>query len=272
MRPELTAVGQGVFAWLQDGGHGRSNAGVVIDADGVTVIDTLMLASQWKPFAAAVEAIGAPIPRCVLSSSHLEFVGGTPVFWRAAMYGRAMTSDHLDQPANPHLLRKLHPDFAGEISDDLATRPITHVVDEASYLSGAAMAVPTGGQQQENLMVLVPGADVLFAGAMCSFGTTPLAFDGHPAMWAEALADIEDMATTIVPGHGPIGDASDVAALREYLLAVVAAEGDPNAIGAGPWDAWHDRHYDAINVERAAMLAVGDPSPPPSLLRQLGVS
>ena len=265
-------MGQGVFAWLQEGGHGRSNAGVVIDADGVTVIDTLMVESQWKPFAAAVEAIGAPIPRCVLTSSHLEFVGGTPVFWRAGMYGRAMTSNHLDQPPNPNLLRRLHPDFAGEINDELTTRPITHVVDEASYLSGAAMAVPTGGQQRENLMVMVPGADVLFAGAMCSFGTTPLAFDGDPAMWAAALADIGGMATTIVPGHGPIGGASDVEALREYLLAVVAAEGDPNAIEAGPWDTWHDRDVDAINVERAAMLAVGDPNPPPSLLRRLGVN
>ncbi len=269
---EMIEVGQGVFAWMQEGGHGRANAGVVLDTDGATVVDTLMVASQWQPFAATVEAFEMPIRRCVLTSSHLEFVGGTPVFWRAAMFGRAMTSSHLDQPPNPGLLRNLHPGFAEEIPDDLATRPITHVVDESAYISGAAMVVPAGGQQDENLMVLVPGADVLFAGAMCSFGTTPLVFDGDPATWANTLDSVAELATTIVPGHGPVGDATDVAALRDYLLAVVAAEGNPNAIGSGPWDDWADRHFDEINVERAAMLSAGDRSPPPTLLRRLGAA
>ena len=31
-----------------------SNAGVVVDDDGVTVIDTLMVRSQWEPFVEAV--------------------------------------------------------------------------------------------------------------------------------------------------------------------------------------------------------------------------
>jgi len=188
------------------------------------------------------------------------------------MYGTAMTSAHLDQPPNPPLLRNLHPEFRAEISDELTTRPITHVVDESAYLSGAAMAVPAHGQQDENLMVLVPGADVLFAGAMCSFGTTPLIFDGNPQLWAETLDQVAGLASTIVPGHGPIGDAADAAALRDYLWAVVGANGDPSAIPKGPWDDWQDRHFDEINVERAALLAQGDRSIPPSLLRRLGAA
>ena len=41
--------------WLQPGGEsGVANAGVVVDDDGITVIDTLMVRSQWEPFAAAV--------------------------------------------------------------------------------------------------------------------------------------------------------------------------------------------------------------------------
>ena len=39
-------------------GRGRPNAGVVVDADGVTVVDTLMTPDQYEPFAAEVEAIG----------------------------------------------------------------------------------------------------------------------------------------------------------------------------------------------------------------------
>jgi cyclase len=81
----LTQLGQGVYAWLQTPpGHGVANAGVVIDEDGITVVDTLMTKSQWEPFGAAVDAFGLPIRRVVLTSSHIEFVGGTPRFWSAA--------------------------------------------------------------------------------------------------------------------------------------------------------------------------------------------
>ena len=46
----------GVYAQLADEpGHGATNAGVVVDDDGVTVVDTLMVPSQWEPFAAAVD-------------------------------------------------------------------------------------------------------------------------------------------------------------------------------------------------------------------------
>ena len=61
MTTSLTELGDGVYAWLQPGGEsGVSNAGVVVDDDGITVIDTLMVRSQWEPFAAAVEALDLP--------------------------------------------------------------------------------------------------------------------------------------------------------------------------------------------------------------------
>ena len=60
----LHELADGVFVWLQPGGEsGVSNAGAVVDDDGITVVDTLMVRSQWEPFAAAVERArpaGAP--------------------------------------------------------------------------------------------------------------------------------------------------------------------------------------------------------------------
>ena len=58
--PTLTLheLAEGVFVWLQPGGEtGVANAGVVVDEDGATVIDTLMVRSQWEPFAAAVRGL-----------------------------------------------------------------------------------------------------------------------------------------------------------------------------------------------------------------------
>jgi hypothetical protein len=51
----LHELAEGVWVWLQPGGEsGVSNAGVIADDDGLTVIDTLMVRSQWQPFADAV--------------------------------------------------------------------------------------------------------------------------------------------------------------------------------------------------------------------------
>jgi len=103
---------------------------------------------------------------------------------------------------------------------------------------------------------------------VCFFGVTPLAFQGDPVAWVQVLDLIPDLADVIVPGHGPIGGLAEVGALRDYLAACL-----DGAIPPGPWDGWIERERDEVNIERAAMLASGEPptSTPPSMLRQLGL-
>lgn len=269
---ELVALAPGVFTWLAaTPGHGHANAGVIVEQDGITLVDTLAVASQWEPFAAAVEGLGVPVRRVVLSSSNAEFSGGTKRFRLAAIYGRNQASTHLDQPADPAVLRRLYPDIAGEIDDGFATRPVSHVIDSAVQLTPAIAAYPLSGQQEENIVVLVPGARVLFAGAMCAFGVTPLAHQGDPARWADSLDHLLELAPIIVPGHGPVGGEGEVRVLQRYLRACVEADGDPAQIPPGPWNSWSGREHDQVNVERAAMLASGDDGIPGSLLRRLGL-
>jgi hypothetical protein len=149
---------------------------------------------------------------------------------------------------------------------------VSHTVDVAAYLTESHMVVPTQGQMQENLVVLVPEAAVLFAGAMCCFGVTPNVFDGDPLAWAEALAELTDLGSVIIPGIGPVGGSDEVLALQAYLYACVDAEGDVTRIPSGPWDEWPDRHFDEVNVERAARLAVDDRSVPRAMLRLVGLA
>jgi glyoxylase-like metal-dependent hydrolase (beta-lactamase superfamily II) len=268
----LAALAPGVHAWLsQHPTHGRANAGVVVEDDGVTVVDSLMVASQWESFAGVVEAMGRPVPRVVLTSSHVEFSGGTSRFRMSGVYGTRQASALLDQPANVEIFRRLFPEFAPQFGEDFRTRAVTHVITEAAYLTPAVLTVPTRGQTLENLVVAVPGADIVFAGAMCSFGVVPAAYDGDPSAWAEALDQLVELAPIVVPGHGPIGGEEEVRELQAYLRACVAADGDPGRVESGPWDDWSGQEWTEVNVERAAMLAAGDPSPPPSLLARLGL-
>lgn len=269
----LEPLETGVYAWLDGSpGDGHPNAGLVIDQDAATVIDTLCVPSQAAAFAAAVEELGLRVRRTVLTASTIDFVGGTRFFTMSAIYGRRQTSVHLDQPPTPDIYRRLLPDLADEFDDDMTTKPVSHVVEEAVQLTPAVTLHPFRGAQDENLVAVVEASGLCFAGAMASFGVTPLRYQGDPAAWADELDRLVELAPVIIPGHGTIGGEEEVRELQGYLRACVAAAGDPGAIRSGPWDRWPQRHHDVVNVERAAMLARGDTSIPPSMLRAAGLA
>ncbi len=271
----LHEIADGVFVWLLPGGEtGVANAGVIADADGLTVVDTLMVRSQWTPFAAAVAELDQPVRRCVLTHAHIDHVGGTRAFPAAAVYATPAASWALDQPMPLDAYKSFMAAFADEFDDlaEVGTRPVTHEVEGAAHLTERVEVLTATGHTSGDLMVLVEDADVCFAGDLCFFGVTPLAFQGDPAVWADTLDVVVELAGTVVPGHGPVGGEPEIRALQAYLRACVAAQGDPTRIGPGPWDGWIDRaERDAINVERAALLAQGRDEMPAAMQRAIGL-
>jgi cyclase len=271
--PTLTLheIADRVWVWLQPGGEsGVSNAGVIADDDGLTVVDTLMVRSQWEPFAEAVRSLGAPVKRVVLTHAHIDHVGGTGAFRNAMVLGSAMTSALLDQEMPVDAYKAFMPAFTEGFDElaELGTRPVSHTVDEVAQLTPRIELLPARGHTGGDLMALVADVDVLFAGDLCFFGVTPLAFQGDPAAWADVLDVVGELADTIVPGHGPIGGAAEIAELRDYLRHCVTG-----AVPPGPWDHWLERaERDPINIERAAMLRAGDDGMPPSMLRAIGLA
>ncbi len=276
MSAHLVELGQGVFALADPARRfGHTNVGLIIDGDGLTVVDTTATPERGETARQQILELTAhlelPIKRVVLTSSRIPFSGGGNAFWASAFYGTEVTSDQLDAPPNPLAFRRLLPDFALSYDDDFSTRPITHTVSEAAWLSGAAFALPASGESAANLAVRVEGAAVVFAGALASFGVTPLAYEANVAAWIETLDGLRQLEPTIIPGHGPPGGDADVRDLIDYLTACVEADGDPSRIPPGPWDRWSDRRFDAVNVERAAGLARGIDEIPQAMFELLGL-
>jgi hypothetical protein len=269
----LEPVAPGVWAWLGTDGDGGAgpNVGVIVEEDGITLVDTHCAPSAARALNESLKPFGVPVKRVVYTSSHVGSVGGSSVFWMAARYGRSQTSALLEQPVPLDGYRRLVPGYVGDFDDTFATRPVSHVVDRAAWLTPLVCAVPVTGQQDENLVVLVPSAGAMFTGPLATIGTTPNAWDGNPEVWADTIGDLVDQATVIVPGVGPIGSRSHLAVLQAYLYACADAGGDPRRIPDGPWDDWADRDLDAVNVERAARLANDDRGVPHAMLKRLGL-
>jgi glyoxylase-like metal-dependent hydrolase (beta-lactamase superfamily II) len=272
MSGTLQPLATGVVAWLADApDHDEPNMGAIVADDGITVVDSATTPDQAAPFIQALAELSPlPIRRLALSTSHIGHVGGSSAFPLAAVYGSGQTSHLLDQPANPAVWEQLHRPHAHAFAD-LTTRPVSHTVAEPAHLCAASIAVPVSGQQFENLVVQVPGANVVFLGALASFGVTPLGFEADLPSWIQSLEQCKGWGELFVPGHGPIGGHEEVTVLQEYLQACIDAKGSRAGLANGPWQSWSNPEFHAVNVERAHMLATGDPSPPPSMLALLGM-
>ena len=119
-------------------------------------------------------------------------------------------------------------------------------------------------------IVWLPDASVLFAGDLLFSGGTPFLLMGSVAGSIEVLEQVLAPlgATTIVPGHGPVGGPALVEEVLGYLRFVtdVATRGRAAGLSPleaardsdlGPYDGWLDRERIVGNLHRAYVELAG---------------
>ena len=219
-------VAKGVYAFIQAGGS--TNAGFVVESDGVVVIDTLMTTSLANQLMSEVRRVtDAPVKHIVNTHWHGDHVFGNAVLPPAPIIAHDTCRDDLLSEWDSHraFLRDLYPDAWPDMAELPATPPnVTFDRNLTLHLESRPVQLLHFGRAHTrgDVVAYLPTEGVAFAGDIAFHKYIPNARDGFPTDWIGAAAALEGLgAGVIVPGHGPLGRNTELAEMRECLTLIV---------------------------------------------------
>ncbi|MFI9383169.1 MBL fold metallo-hydrolase [Kutzneria sp. NPDC052558] len=232
------ALRGGCHAWLQPGGWGSSNAGLITGRGESLLVDTLMDVRLTRDMLAGLAdaTAGRPIGRLVNTHGNPDHWFGNQLLAGAEIIAaeaaaremRAVGPDVvLALCAEEPFARKAFGRFA---LDEVEPTYPNRTFDGRLDLDVGGMAVrliDVGPAHTEaDVVVHVPEARTVFAGDIVFAGSTPVVWSGPVGNWLKACRLLLDLdADTIVPGHGPVCGPETVRATERYFEFVLDQAG-----------------------------------------------
>jgi cyclase len=281
-RKGLHELGDGLFAYLQpDGTWGWSNAGLITAEGTSLLVDTLFDLELTRAMLDAMRAVTDrhPIDAAMNTHGNGDHCFGNALLPEGAeVYATVGAAAEL-QAAPPQLVDALKhadglgPEFTQYIRrifgpfrfDGIELRPPTATFEGALDLRAGDRAVhliEVGPAHTDgDAIVHVPDAGVVFTGDILFVDGTPIVWAGPVGNWLAACDRILALgAHTLVPGHGPVTDASGVHEVKRYLAYVrdeararfeagMDAEQAADDIDLSDFAGWGDPERIAVNVE-----------------------
>jgi glyoxylase-like metal-dependent hydrolase (beta-lactamase superfamily II) len=281
-RAGLHELGDGLFAYLQpDGGWGWSNAGLIASDGTSMLVDTLFDLQLTQRMLDAMRPVTErnPIEQAMNTHANGDHCFGNQLLPKGIdLYATAAAASEM-QAVPPALVHALFNELdLGEAFDDFAERTMRRfdfeniqqrlpsktferqlelrVGDRAVHLLEVGPAHTSG-----DAIVHVPDANTVFTGDILFIEGTPIMWDGPVGNWLRACDRILSLdADVLVPGHGPVTDASGVRDVQRYLTYVrdearrrfesgMSAEDAADDIDIGDFRDWGDPERIAVNVE-----------------------
>jgi glyoxylase-like metal-dependent hydrolase (beta-lactamase superfamily II) len=219
----LKPLGNNVYAAI-DGpkGEAGANAGFVIGDDGVLVIDTFENEAAAKLLLAEIRTLTKlPIKFVVNTHYHLDHVGGNRVFEEAGAV--VLAQEHVYYWIHTENLKFFGKNIKPEqrlMVEALAAPEVLY--GEGIDLRLGSRSITVGvrpGHTGGDSVVTILDANVVFWGDLFWKKTLPNLIDASTESWTKTLDTFADNppAMTFVPGHGEIGDSTDLKAFRDYL-------------------------------------------------------
>jgi glyoxylase-like metal-dependent hydrolase (beta-lactamase superfamily II) len=226
-------VAPGVYAFVGEGGaptadnRGRvANSGFAVGKTGVVVIDTGVSLRFGREMLAAIRRLtDRPVRLVIITNANQEFVFGAGAFKGAEIAAHRETV-RLMKTRCQHCLELLSPVLGEELRGTQLVMP-TRVIEPGTRLSAAGVKLELlhfgWAATPGDLVVFLPDSGVAFGGAMVAAANVPRVRDCDFEGWRAALARLKMLQIrSLVPGFGPIGDASAIEATDAYLAALDA--------------------------------------------------
>lgn len=191
------------------------NIGVILGDEGVLIVDTRTSHPQADEVIAELrELTSRPVSVVVDTHGHSDHCFGNHRFRPAMIWGHERcvtmlrTAGERQRAALIASIPALAEDFAAVVIDP----------PDRTFSGETTVEIDPGGRSVElrylgrghtdnDIVLRVPDADVLFAGDLLENDATPFFGDGFPMDWPATVERIVELATgVVVPGHGSIGD------------------------------------------------------------------
>jgi glyoxylase-like metal-dependent hydrolase (beta-lactamase superfamily II) len=232
-------LGDGVF--VRSHAEQRLNVGLVVGGERCLVIDTRSTDVQAEDLAAAVRRVTA-LPWLVVNThAHWDHCFGNTRFLPADIWGHHRCASMLQLYGD--IQREImvavtaddEPVFAAEMAEVAIVGP-NRTFDSTAALDLGGRLVHLRhlglGHTDNDVVVDVPDADVVFAGDLVEEGAPPEFADSFPLDWPKTLGRLLALARgPIVPGHGGVVDAGFVSEQATAMERVAAIAREAHAEG-----------------------------------------
>jgi len=233
------------------------NIGAIACDEGMLVIDTRAHHAQARDLIEDLKEISKlPVKWVINTHHHWDHTFGNGEFFDADIWGHERCKTNLADHGQAMLNRVKEMASGQEKSfDEVSIVPPSHLVtDQATVTFGGRqieMKYLGRGHTDNDLVVVVPDADVMFAGDLLENDAPPSFGDAYPLEWPETVAALADLITgPVIPGHGSPAD-HEFAVSQQADLAAVAILA-------------RARHANGMTV--AAAAAEGGPFPQATLV------
>ncbi len=233
----VTEVAEGVHAYVQaPGGWCLNNAGILTGGGHSALVDTAATEQRARHLRAAALARAPRPPRAVVNTHfHGDHTYGNHLFPEALTIGHERTRTMV-AAAGLHMA-SLWPDVRwGDIEiapPDLTFTDATTL--HVGTLRAEIVHIGPAAHTTDDSIVWLPDQGVVFTGDLVMNGVTPFCPMGSVAGSLRALERLRALgATTVVPGHGPVGGPEVLEVNAAYLRRLQQLAKEGTAAGASP--------------------------------------
>jgi cyclase len=229
----LKPLGNNVYAAIdKPKSSAGSNAGFVIGDDGVAVIDTFEDAKAAEQLLAEIQKLTKlPVKFVINTHYHLDHVTGNGVFVQAGavIVAQKNVRTWIHTENLKFFGASIKPEQKAWI-DGLVAPDVVYDSGIDLYLGSRKLLVRSfPGHTGGDSVVIIPDAQVVFAGDLFWNKTLPNLIDASTDKWIESDTKLAAQwpKAAFVSGHGGVGTADDVLEFRGYLTNLRAVLAQP---------------------------------------------